>query len=82
MCCVTRSLDTGGAERQLVELVRAMPASDFSWTILTFYGGGALEREVATLPNVRLRCLGKRGRWDVAGFLWRLVRAVRRAPSG
>ncbi len=79
MCCVTRSLDTGGAERQLVELVRAMPASDFSWTILTFYGGGALEREVATLPNVRLRCLGKRGRWDVAGFLWRLVRAVRRA---
>lgn len=76
VCFVVRSLDTGGAERQLVELVRAMPAADFAWTILTFYGGGALEREVADRLNVVVRCLHKRGRWDTATFAMRLLREV------
>ncbi|BCS34694.1 glycosyl transferase [Luteitalea sp. TBR-22] len=79
VCFVVRSLDTGGAERQLVELVRGMPPAEFDWTVLTFYGGGALERELDGLPNARVRCLGKSGRWDTAGFLVRLVREVRRA---
>lgn len=79
VCFVVRSLDTGGAERQLVELVRGMPRDGFDWTILTFYGGGALEREVEGLPNARVRCLRKSGRWDTAGFLVRLVREARRA---
>lgn len=56
-----------------------MPADEFAWTILTFYGGGALEREVSDLPNVVVRCLGKRGRWDTASFGVRLLREVRRA---
>ena len=79
VCLVARSLDTGGAERQLVELVRGMPPADFDWTILTFYEGGALETEVKGLPNARIRSLGKQGRWDTAGFLMRLMREVRRA---
>ena len=79
VCFVVRSLDTGGAERQLVELVRAMPETEFTWTILTFYAGGALEGEVRDRSNVRVRCLEKRGRWDTAGFVGRLLREVRRA---
>lgn len=33
---------------------------------------------VRTTPGVRLVCLGKTGRWDVAAFLLRLVKVVRR----
>jgi glycosyltransferase involved in cell wall biosynthesis len=76
---VARSLDVGGSERQLVELVRALPPAEFCWTILTFYPGGALEGELAGLDHVRVICLEKRGRWDTLRFLGRAVRETRRA---
>jgi glycosyltransferase involved in cell wall biosynthesis len=75
-----RKLERGGAEQQLVTLVRHLDAQRFCVSVVTYYPGGELESELKGLPNVRLCSAGKRGRWDVAGFLlrlWKLVRAAR-----
>jgi glycosyltransferase involved in cell wall biosynthesis len=75
-----RSLDRGGAERQLVALARALDPARFAVTILTFYPGGGLERELEG-SAVELVSLDKRGRWDVPAFLRRAHREVaRRRP--
>lgn len=75
---LVRSLDPGGAERQLVALVTGLDPAVFECTVYTFYAGGRLERDLATSPHVTLVPLGKRGRWDMAAFLARLVLDVRR----
>ncbi len=72
-----RSLDVGGAERQLLSLVRGLAKRRFESTVATFYPGGRLEREIPSIEGVTLVSLGKRGRWDLGGFLVRLVREVR-----
>ena len=72
-----RSLEVGGAERQLLSLVRGLSKRQFESTVATFYPGGRLEREISSIEGARLLSLGKRGRWDLGGFLVRLVRAVR-----
>ena len=71
-----RSLDAGGAERQLVTLARALHARGRQVVVVTFYGGGALESGLLS-SGVRLRVLAKAGRWDVVPFMSRLVRLVR-----
>lgn len=73
---LVRSLERGGSERQLVTLARALDKRIFEVTIFTFYGGGPLERELDG-AGVRLVPLGKRGRWDLPGFLLRLARELR-----
>jgi glycosyltransferase involved in cell wall biosynthesis len=71
-----RSLDCGGTERQLVSLAKALDKKGFDVTIITFYSGGVLEKE---LEDSRVRCvsLEKRGRWDVLGFLRRFAHQLR-----
>jgi len=71
-----RSLGYGGAERQLVVLASGLRARGHTVSVLTFYPGGELEGELRA-AGVRLRCLEKRGRWDVTTFLAALRRAVR-----
>lgn len=72
-----RSLGRGGAERQLVALAVAMRRSGRDVAVACFYSGGAFQRDLvdAGVPVIDLR---KHGRWDVAGFLWRLWRALRK----
>jgi glycosyltransferase involved in cell wall biosynthesis len=73
---LTRSLDTGGAERQIVELATGLRSIGWDVKVATYYGGGSLEhclREAGIDPI----CLGKRGRWDIARFLWRLWKLLR-----
>jgi glycosyltransferase involved in cell wall biosynthesis len=74
---LTRALDTGGAQRQLVELAIGLQRARWKVTVATFYPGGALETVLlgAGVPVVSLH---KRGRWDVLGFMWRLVQLIRR----
>jgi glycosyltransferase involved in cell wall biosynthesis len=75
-----RSLDRGGAERQLVALVRGLDKKRFAVTVVSFYSGGSLRAELTGLEGVELRSLEKLGRWDVTAFfprLWRVVREVR-----
>lgn len=73
-----RSLESGGAERQLVELVKRLDPAAFDIAVVTFYGHGALAGELAGLPHVGIVNLGKRGRWDTLRFGHRLWRAARR----
>ena len=71
-----RSLETGGAERQLAALARGLDRRHFSPRVITFYGGGALESELES-AGVPVESLEKRGRWDLLGPLSRLRRRLR-----
>jgi glycosyltransferase involved in cell wall biosynthesis len=71
-----RSLDVGGAQRQLITLAKALDKTQFEVSILTFYSGQLLEGEL-TGTAVRVVSLNKRGRWDLFSFLRRLIREVR-----
>lgn len=69
-----RSLDYGGAQRQLIALARSLDKQRFRVTVATFYDGGELRAELASDPAVRVVSLGKRGRWDVLPFAAQLFR--------
>lgn len=78
---LARSLDRGGAERQLIALAKGLAAHGHAVSIAVFYGDGDYEAGLAG-SGVRLIGLHKRGRWDVAGFLFRLARiAIRERPQ-
>lgn len=62
---VIRSLNIGGAEQQLIELVRHIDRSRFLISVATFYDGGALRPEIEGLEGVQVFSLGKRTRWDL-----------------
>lgn len=72
---LTRSLNIGGAERQLVLLARGLHQCGHEVAVAVFYPGGPLEADLKK-ASVRILPLNKRGRWDVLGFLTRLVRTV------
>jgi glycosyltransferase involved in cell wall biosynthesis len=71
-----RSLHPGGAERQLIELAKGLDKARFHVTVATFYDGGELDAEIEGIAGITSLSLGKRGRWDVVPFMWRLWRAV------
>src|SRR5437870_2479253 len=74
---LTRALDTGGSQRQLVELALALKRRGWKVSVATFYGNGPLE-PLLHEGGVPIFFLNKRGRWDVFPFVWRLVSAIRR----
>ncbi len=67
-----RSLEIGGAERQLVVLAQGLKARGVDVRVLTFYPGGALRGELEA-AGVPVADLAKRGRWDVLPFFFRLA---------
>jgi len=71
-----RSLNFGGAERQVVALVNGIDKTRFRVTVVTFYGG-ALEKDIDP-EHVQVISLNKKGRWDTLGFLFRLIRVLRK----
>ncbi len=75
---LTRSLDVGGSERQLVQLALGLHRRGVPVLVVTFYDGGSLEAELVQ-AGVPRASLSKRGRWDVIGFLVRLALALKRA---
>ncbi len=72
---LARSLHVGGAEIQLVTLAAALRHTHET-AIVTFYPGGPLEERVRA-AGVPLHCIGKRHRWDLPGFAWRLRHVLR-----
>jgi glycosyltransferase involved in cell wall biosynthesis len=72
-----RALNYGGAERQLVALARGLHQAGQPVTVVVFYSGGELEKDLVA-AGVPIRSLDKTGRWDLPGFLFRFVRCVRR----
>jgi glycosyltransferase involved in cell wall biosynthesis len=71
-----RSLNYGGAERQLVILAKGLLKRGHEIAVAVFYAGGPLERELRE-AGVRILPLHKRGRWDVLGFFLQLIRVMR-----
>ncbi len=74
-----RRLDIGGAERQLLEFVRALPVERVQGvTLLSFYAGGDLVAETSRIEGLQTISLGKRSRWHVVSFLAHACRTVYR----
>lgn len=67
-----RDLNYAGAQRQLVTLVKGLEQQCFDVTVLYFYSGGPLEKDLKD-GGISIISLEKQGRWDLFGFFWRLV---------
>jgi len=75
---VTRTLEIGGAERQLVNLATRLIDEGIRVSVLAFYSGGELKRELDD-ANIPVFSLNKSGRWDIIGIIWRFLQFVRRS---
>lgn len=73
---LTRSLNYGGAERQLVALAKGLKQRGHAVVVAVFYPGGPLAGDLRA-AGVAMRSLGKNGRWHVFGFLFRLIKLVK-----
>ena len=73
---LTRALNVGGAERQLVALALGLLKRGHEVAVAVFYPDGVLEGELKE-AGIPILSLAKRGRWDVVGFLLRLIHMVR-----
>ena len=74
---IIRRLGQGGAERQLVELIKHLDKTRFEITLLCQYSGGVLWDEATSIPLVRVEHIGKTGRWDPT-FLAKITAYMRR----
>ena len=72
-----RSLNPGGAERQLLALAKGMDSTRFGVTVVTLYDGGSLRAEFDEIKGIAVLSLHKRGRWDVFRPLFRLAQIMR-----
>jgi glycosyltransferase involved in cell wall biosynthesis len=73
---LARRLEQGGAERQLVALAKALKARGQDIEVVLFYSGGVFDSDLRA-AGVPIHSIHKRGRWDVFGFLVRLVLMLR-----
>jgi glycosyltransferase involved in cell wall biosynthesis len=70
-----RDLGFGGAQRQLVTLAKGLHGSHFQITVVSFYDGPlAADLDSAGIPHLSI---GKKHRWDLLGFVWRLTQTLR-----
>jgi glycosyltransferase involved in cell wall biosynthesis len=76
LALLIRSLDSGGSQRQLVELAKRLDKKRFDLTVLSFYSGGQFQRQLAE-NRIKHESLNKFGRWDVPAFTIRLLRRLR-----
>jgi glycosyltransferase involved in cell wall biosynthesis len=71
-----RSLNVGGAERQVTVLSRALHEKGCKVTVGLFYAGGVLEESLRK-AGVSICYLNKKGRWDIIGWFFRYLKAIR-----
>ena len=69
---LARSLDYGGAERQLVLLAKGLKARGHKVVVSVFYGGGHFEKELIQ-SGIDIKDLAKQGRWQILSFLFRFA---------
>ncbi|HKZ81292.1 MAG TPA: glycosyltransferase [Pyrinomonadaceae bacterium] len=72
---LTRSLNSGGAETQLVALAKGLHGLGHSVRVVVFYADGPLER-VLRAAGIPVKVLRKGGRWDILRFLFRLIKVI------
>ncbi|GAX92060.1 glycosyltransferase [Effusibacillus lacus] len=71
-----RSLQFGGAERQLVTLAKGLHQKGLNVGVTVFYPGGPLQAELHEV-GIQVIVLEKRGRWDLVGFFMKLIQTIR-----
>ena len=71
-----RSLDSGGAERQLVHLAKSLGEQGHEVVVMVMYSGGLLEQTLEQ-ANVPVRALEKTSRWDLFRPLFRMINTMR-----
>ncbi len=69
-----RALNLGGAQSQMSLLAQELQKRGHEVSVIAFYDG--VHKQALLASGVTVHTL-KRGRWDILGFLWRLVRLVR-----
>ncbi len=74
---VIRKLEIGGAEQQLLTLVKELIRIGVRCTVVPMYSGGEKWNEFAAVDGLTLISADKGARWDVVGFLRRFVGIVR-----
>ena len=72
-----RSLNIGGTERQLVELIKGLDKNAFEITVGLFYDEGVLREEVKSMPWIHVVLLNKSGRWDIIRFVLRFIKLLK-----
>lgn len=72
---IIRDLGHGGAQRQLSILSAGLVREGHEVTVLHFYGGPF--EQTMRESGVRTISIGKKGRWDLPGFFFRLIQAAR-----
>lgn len=72
---IIRDLGHGGAQRQLALLAGGLARLGHQVTVLHFYGGSF--QQVLRDAGVETVCVAKKGRWDLAAFFFRLMKAAR-----
>jgi len=73
---LTRSLNYGGSQRQLVELLKGLSSRKISSAVVTLYAGGPFQAELER-AGVPIYSLNKKTRWDVVRSVPRLLKLVR-----
>ena len=73
---LSRSLESGGAERQLAVLAAGLSRIGWKVVVVSFYYEGSCGSELEQ-NGVTIRYLHKKGRWDVVGFTLRLIKVIR-----
>lgn len=71
-----RDLNYGGAQKQLVTLVKSLDKQHFNVSVMHFYASGNLLQDL-TDSGIATICLEKQKRWDVFGFFWRLFQQLK-----
>jgi len=70
-----RCLDIGGAEKQVLEFVKLVDKNRFEVCLATMYGG-VMEKEARQIDGVRYVNLGKKGRFDIFGFMGSYIKLL------
>ena len=73
---LSRSLDFGGAERQLAILAKGLSISGWEVVVVSFYDHGLFGAELQH-DGICVRYLNKKGRWDLFTFTRRLIKVIR-----
>jgi glycosyltransferase involved in cell wall biosynthesis len=73
---IIRSFSAGGAERQLIGLLRHMDKARFAIKVLCFYPG-PWQGQASSIAGIQVEVLGKSNRYDFVGFGLRLAKVAR-----
>jgi glycosyltransferase involved in cell wall biosynthesis len=71
----SRTLNIGGAERQLTLLAINLHQRGIQVAVMVFYGGGPFQKELIN-AGVKVIDLQKKGRWEVLDFVYRTIARI------